>query len=78
LGVAGEVELLQPEQGQRAGRRRVVVQAGRAGLADQALGDDQRQRGGHQERLDPHVDQPGDRADRVVGVQRGQHQVAGQ
>ena len=28
--------------------------------------------------LDPHVDQPGDRADRVVGVQRREHEVAGQ
>ena len=35
-------------------------------------------RAGDEERLDAHVDQTGDRARRVVGVQRGEHEVAGQ
>ena len=34
-------------------------------------------RGGHQ-KSPCHIDQPGDGADGVVGVQRGQHQMSGQ
>ena len=46
--------------------------------ADQALREQPDQRRGDQERLDPHVDQAGDRAGGVVGVERGEHQVAGE
>ena len=44
--------------------------------ADQPLGHHRLDRAGDQERLDAHVDQAGDRAGRVVGVQRAEHQVA--
>ena len=44
----------------------------------QPLGDHAVERRGHQERLHPHLDQPGDRRGRVVGVQRGEHQVPGE
>ena len=50
----------------------------RAQHARQALGDDALERGGDQERLDAHLDQAGDRRGGVVGVQRGEHQVAGE
>jgi hypothetical protein len=49
-----------------------------AQLAHQALGQYAQQRGTQQEGLHAHVGQAGDGAGRVVGVQRGQHQVAGQ
>src|ERR1700730_7436753 len=49
-----------------------------AQLAGEPLGEDEVHRGGHQERLDAHVEQAGDGAWRVVGVQRGEHQVAGE
>ncbi len=49
-----------------------------AQAADQPLGLDQAQRRGHQEGLDAHVDQAGDGRRGVVGVQGGEHQVAGQ
>ena len=44
----------------------------------QALGDDAVQRAGDEEGLDAHLDQAGDRAGRVVGVQRGEDEVAGE
>ena len=50
----------------------------RAELAHQALRQHAQQRGRQQEGLDAHVGQAGHRAGRVVGVQRRQHQVAGQ
>jgi len=59
-------------------RRRAGRLAVRAKAAHQALGEDTEQAGREQEGLDAHVGQPGGRADRVVGVQRGQHQMAGQ
>ncbi len=46
--------------------------------ADQPLGHDRLDRAGHEERLDAHVDQTGDRRRGVVGVQRREDQVAGQ
>ena len=49
-----------------------VVQAAR-----QALGDDQGHRRGDVERRDAHVHQARDGLRRVVGVQGGQHHVAG-
>ena len=49
-----------------------------ADTADQALGADEVQRAGDQERLDAHVHQTVDRARGIVGVQRRQHEVAGQ
>jgi hypothetical protein len=49
-----------------------------AQLAHQPLGQHAQQRGTEQERLHAHVGQARDGAGGVVGVQRGQHQVAGQ
>ena len=46
--------------------------------AHQPLGHHGFDRAGHQERLDAHVDQPRVGAGRVVGVQRAEHQVAGE
>jgi hypothetical protein len=46
--------------------------------ADQPLGEHADQRRRHQERLDPHVDQAGDRAGGVVGVDGREDEVAGQ
>ena len=46
--------------------------------ADQPLRHDRLDRAGDQERLDAHVDQAGDRAGGVVGVQRAEDQVAGE
>src|SRR5690606_5542973 len=46
--------------------------------AHQALGEDAVDGGGEQVVLHAHVQQAGDAAGRIVGVQRGQHQVAGQ
>ena len=56
----------------------MILLALRADAADQALGADQVDRARDQERLDAHVHQAADRAGRVVGVQRRQHEVAGQ
>ena len=50
----------------------------RADAAHEALGADQVHRAGDEERLDAHVHQAVDGARRVVGVQRGEHQVAGE
>ena len=47
-------------------------------LADQALGDDAFERRGDEERLEAQVEQTGDGAGGVVGVQRAEDQVAGQ
>ena len=46
--------------------------------AREALGDDGVDRRGDEERLDAHVDQARDGGRRVVGVQRGEHEVAGE
>jgi hypothetical protein len=51
--------------------------AGLAEAARQALRDDQAHRGGDGVGLHAHVDQARQRLRRVVGVQRGEHQVAG-
>ena len=62
-----------------------LVFGGRVGLAavgtqnaHQALGEDPDDAGAHQEWLHAHVDQAGDSARRVVGVNGGQHQVTGE
>ena len=57
---------------------RVLALAVRAQLAHQALRQHAQQRRAEQEGLDAHVGQARDGARRVVGVQRGQHQVAGE
>ena len=49
-----------------------------AQLAHQALAEYAQQRGRQQEGLDAHVGQAGDGAGRVIGVQRGEHQVTRQ
>jgi hypothetical protein len=49
-----------------------------ADAAREALGEDQVDGGRHEERLDAHVEQAGDAAGRVVGVQRREHHVAGE
>ena len=49
-----------------------------ANLADQALGHGGAQRGGHKEGLHADVDETGDGAGRVVGVQGGEHHVTGE
>ncbi|MNT59738.1 hypothetical protein D3C72_1972710 [compost metagenome] len=46
--------------------------------AHQTLGLDAAHRRSHQKRLDTHVDKARERADRVIGVQRRKHQVAGE
>src|SRR6266404_6095899 len=50
----------------------------RTNTAYQALRANQVQRGGHEEGLDAHVHQPADGGRSVVGVEGGQHQVAGE
>ena len=57
---------------------RVLLDAVRADLAHQALGQDADQGGGDQEVRDAQVEQARDRRRRVVGVQRGEHEVAGE
>jgi hypothetical protein len=62
--------------------QRLVRNVGRllalwAQAARQALGGDQDHAGGDVERRDAHVAHARQRGGRVVGVQRGQHQVAG-
>ena len=49
-----------------------------ANAADQALSADQVDRGCHQEWLNAHVHQAGDGFRSAVGVQRGEHKVAGE
>jgi hypothetical protein len=46
--------------------------------ADEALGEHAFERGGDEERLAAHVDETGDGAGGVVGVEGGEHQVAGE
>ena len=60
------------------GRRVVRLLAVLAEHAHEALGEHGFERGGDEIRLDAHVHQPRHRAGRVVGVQRGENQVAGQ
>ena len=58
--------------------RIVALLAVLAERARQALGDDAVDRARDEERLDPHLDQAGDRRRRVVGVQRREDEVAGE
>src|SRR6266403_1059567 len=58
--------------------RRIGLLAVRTQLADQALRQYSEQRGGEQERLDPHVDQSRDGRGRIVRMQGGEHQVTGE
>ena len=60
------------------GGRMVRLLAVRAEHAHQALRQHRFERGGHQVGLDAHIHQAGQRAGRVVGVQRREDQVAGQ
>ena len=53
--------------------RRVRLLAPVAQPAGEPLGQHAVQRRADQERLDAHLGEPGDRAGRVVGVQRGEH-----
>ena len=57
---------------------RLGLAAGRADPAHQPLGQHREQRVGEVERVHAHVQQPGHCLRRAVGVERGQHQVAGQ
>ena len=50
----------------------------RAEAAHEALGEHAAQRGGEQERFNAHVNQTGDGAGGIIGVQRGEHEVAGE
>ena len=61
-------------------RRRGIVRlfAMRTQHADEALREHGFERRGDEIRLDAHVHEPGERAGRVVGVQRGENQVAGE
>jgi hypothetical protein len=74
------LELGRADAQQREGAlgRDVRRRARRARPAHQPLGDDERERGGDEERLDAHVDQAGHGGDGVVGVQGRQHQVTGE
>ena len=56
----------------------IAALARRAELAREPLRDDALERGGDEERLDPHLGQARDRRRRVVGVQRREHEVTGQ
>ena len=47
-------------------------------IPHQPLGHDRFDGGGDQKWLDAHVNQPGERARRVIGVERAEHQVPGQ
>ncbi len=58
--------------------RIVLLAAGGAEFSHEALGDDGAERGGEQVGFDAHVDQADDGAGGVVGVQRGEHEVAGE
>ena len=56
----------------------VGLNAARADATDKTLRHDQFERGGNKERLHAHIDKAGDCAGRVVGVERGEDQVAGE
>ena len=56
----------------------VALLAAVAQSACEALGDDAVERRSDEERLDVHLGETGDRARRVVGVQRREHEVAGE
>ena len=66
------------EQGQLSFRRLEGGAAAFANGAHQALAHNRDEGRGNQERLDPHVDQPGDGAGGIVGVEGAQNQVAGE
>ena len=50
----------------------------RAKFPDEALSQKGAHGGGDEKRLHAHVDEPADAAHRVVGVERGEHQVTGE
>ena len=56
----------------------VGLDATRADAADETLRHDQLERGGNEEWFHAHIDKPGDCAGRVIGVERGEDQVAGE
>ena len=76
--MVGEILRRQPQHLDLRRGGRVRLFAFRADPAQQPLRHHRPQRRRHQERFHPHVDQSGDRARRVVGVQRTEHQVTGQ
>ena len=69
---------IEPNPEQRRWRRHPSLAAVRTDLADQPLRHDDAERSRDQKRLDPHVQEPGDRRGRIVGVKRGKQQVAGE
>ena len=69
---------LEAELRDELGQGRVGLAAMLAQAAHQALCHDPIQRRGQKIVLDPHVEQPGQRAGGVVGVQGREHQMAGQ
>ena len=75
--VAGAVAGQAPHGAPLAGNGVFSAAAG-AELAHQPLRHDADEAGRQQEGLDAHVDESGDGRHRIVGVQRGQHQVAGE
>src|SRR5438128_4785117 len=56
----------------------VRLPAGLAHLSSESLGQDEQQRRRHQERRNPHVEEPRDRGGAIVGVQGREDQVAGE
>ena len=73
----GAFAQLGAQHGALAGIKGVRLGAAFADAPHQALRQDAAQAGGHKERRRAHVEQARDGRDRIVGVQRGQHQVAG-
>src|SRR6185437_10858659 len=69
---------VEAELGELVVRGRVGHLAVLAEHADEALGEDADDAGAHQEGLDLHLDEAGDGAGRVVGVDGREHEVAGE
>ena len=69
---------LNPENTRQPGLDLLLRPAHLAQPPDQPLRDHRAQGARQQERFDPHVAHPGDRARRVVGVDGGQHEVPGE
>src|SRR5260370_1189127 len=75
LGAGGALDAERLEVG---GVRRVGRAAGLADAPQEALGEDALQDGGDEVGLDAHILKSGDRARRVVGVERREDEVAGE
>ncbi|CEE79469.1 conserved hypothetical protein [Xanthomonas citri pv. citri] len=76
--VALRLQAAQIELGDFFRRSRIALGIGQVEFAHQTLRQDAVDGGGEQIILHAHVEQTGDAAGRVIGVQRGQHQVAGE